>query len=145
MSHLVEDTAVEGKEGRYVARLSSDWQVWGPMGGYVAAVALRAAAAQATLPRPVAFACQFLSVADFSAVDLEVVTLRSSRRAEALRVSMTQAGRPVLEALVSVVAPKPGLTHDASRCPPVPRPEELKSIDELMPRDQLENGPGARF
>ena len=36
------DTAVDGTDGSYRAVLSKDWEIWGPMGGYVAAVALRA-------------------------------------------------------------------------------------------------------
>ena len=46
MGDLAADTAVtEVGEGRYTARLSRDWEIWGPMGGYVAATALRAAGA----------------------------------------------------------------------------------------------------
>ncbi len=38
------DTRVEGEKGRYKATLSRAWELWGPSGGYVAAIALRAAA-----------------------------------------------------------------------------------------------------
>jgi acyl-CoA thioesterase-2 len=145
MANLADDTVVEGRDGRYVAKLSADWQVWGPMGGYLAAIALRAAGAQAKLSRPAAFSCHFLSVAEFTSVDLEVVTLRASRRAESFRITMTQAARPVMEALVWVVAPSNGLTHDAGRCPEVPPPEQLRSIDELLTREQRERGFAAKF
>src|SRR2546426_446040 len=60
MPSLDLDTRVSGAEGRYRAVISSDWEVWGPNGGYVAAIALRAAGADARLPRPVAFAGQNL-------------------------------------------------------------------------------------
>lgn len=40
---LDEDTAVHGSEGRYQARLSPDWRIWSPNGGYLATIALRAA------------------------------------------------------------------------------------------------------
>lgn len=44
MGDLAEDTAPESLgEGRYRVTLSQDWEIWGPMGGYVAACALRAA------------------------------------------------------------------------------------------------------
>ena len=43
MGDLAVDTAVRPTgEGRYEAELSGDWEIWGPMGGYVAACALRA-------------------------------------------------------------------------------------------------------
>ena len=37
------DTRVEGSGGRYRANISREWEIWGPNGGYVAAIALRAA------------------------------------------------------------------------------------------------------
>ena len=41
MGDLTGDTAVEPMgAGRYRAILSQDWEIWGPMGGYVAACAL---------------------------------------------------------------------------------------------------------
>ena len=46
MADFLEDTRVEpvsDEPGRYRATLSPKWAVWGPNGGYVAAIALRAA------------------------------------------------------------------------------------------------------
>ena len=46
MGDLANDTAIQPRgDGCYAASLSADWEIWGPMGGYVAACALRAAAA----------------------------------------------------------------------------------------------------
>lgn len=42
------DTALAGGNGRYVAHLSEDWEIWGPNGGYLAAIALRAACSRIT-------------------------------------------------------------------------------------------------
>ena len=72
MGDFALDTAVEGGDGRYRGILSEDWRIWGPNGGYVAAVALRAAGAATHLTRPASFACQFLSVAEFGAIDIDV-------------------------------------------------------------------------
>ena len=56
MGNLADDSVVERvDDGRYTAKLSSDWEIWGPMGGYVAAVALRAAGAESPFSRPAAF------------------------------------------------------------------------------------------
>jgi acyl-CoA thioesterase len=135
VGNLDEDTAVEGGEGRYRARLSPDWEIWGPNGGYVASVALRAAAAASRFDRPASFMGHFLSTAAFDTVDLEVTPLRQAKRAESLRVSMTQEGRPVLEALVWLVDDVQGLEHDHARAPDARRPDTLRPIDEQIPPD----------
>lgn len=131
------DTRVEGSSGRYRATLSPAWEVWGPNGGYVAVVALRAAGAEAQLGRPVSFAAHFLSVARFAPVDLTVDVVHRGRRSESLRVSMQQDGRPVLEAMVRTAAELPGLAHDAASPPEVAGPEGLKSSEELYQRPRI--------
>ena len=91
---------VDGAEGRFRAELSEDWRIWGPNGGYVAAIALRAAGRVARISRPASFSGHFLGVAEFAPVDVEVSLLRGGRRAESLRVSIRQGERHVFEALV---------------------------------------------
>jgi hypothetical protein len=100
---LTADTAVDGADGAYSARLSNEWEIWGPNGGYVASVAMRAGAAASRLARPASVTCHFLSGAKFGPVDLAVAHLRQAKRAESLRVTMTQEQRPVLEALVWMI------------------------------------------
>ncbi len=136
---LAVDTAVEGADGRFRARLSRDWEIWGPNGGYVAAVALRAAGAATSLQRPATFAGHFLSVAEFDVVDLEVTTLRAAKRAESLRVSMAQKGRSIFEAIVWVIGDVEGLQHDVTEMPAVPLPSQLKSIEELARPEDLQH------
>ena len=103
MGALDVDTAVVGRDGQFVGQVTRDWEIWGPNGGFLAALALRAAGAHTDLRRPASFSCHFLGVADFDAVDLSVRTLRRTKRAESIAVSMTQYGEPVLEAMVWVV------------------------------------------
>lgn len=131
MGDLALDTAVEGSDGHYRATLSRDWEIWGPNGGYLASLALRAAGEHTNLPRPAAFYCHFLKVADFSEVHLGVVTLRASKRAESMRVSITQNDSPILEALVWVVGEMEGLVHDFTVMPDVPGPRGLLSSEEI--------------
>jgi len=138
MGDFVADTAVAESGGRYTARLSRDWEIWGPNGGYVGAIALRAAGVATSLPRPVSFSGHFLSVAEFDTVDLEVTTLRAAKRAASLRVSMTQKDRPVFEAIVWVAAEVSGLQHDATATPAVPAPAELKPLEELVAPQELQ-------
>jgi acyl-CoA thioesterase-2 len=138
MGDFVADTAIEGSDDRYRARLSRDWEIWGPNGGYVAAITLRAAGAATALRRPATFAGHFLGVAEFDVVDLEVTRLRATKRAESLRVSMTQAGRPIFEAICWVIGDVDGLDHDVTTMPGVPPPSELASMEDLVPPQDLQ-------
>jgi acyl-CoA thioesterase II len=118
MGDLGIDTAVEGSDGTYTASLSSDWEIWGPMGGYVASTALRAAGAHTSFGRPANLAGHFLGVAAFGTVDIVTTTLRKAKKAESMRVSISQEGRPVFEALVWAVADDiAGLNHTAVEPP----------------------------
>jgi hypothetical protein len=38
MGNLDDDTRLMGGEGLYTTRLSPDWKIWGPNGGYVAEI-----------------------------------------------------------------------------------------------------------
>lgn len=143
MGDLAVDTAIEGSDGRYRAQLSRDWEIWGPNGGYLAVIALRAAGAYTPLRRPATFSCHYLGVADFGAVDLDVRTIRGSRRAVSVAVSMTQSGKSILEALVWVVGDVDGLEHDAAPMPAVAPPDGLPNVEELMAGQ--ERGPYSAF
>jgi acyl-CoA thioesterase-2 len=136
MGDLERDTAVTeaGERGSYTANLSRDWEIWGPNGGYMAAVALRAAGAFTDLTRPATFSCLFLGVGQFDEVQIDVQSIRRAKRAEALRVCIRQDGATLLEAHVWAVAEGlAGLEHNVTSFPDdVPMPDELKSIAELM-------------
>ncbi len=140
MGDLGLETAVtpvdtDNSEGirRFTAMVHPDWEIWGPEGGYVAAIALRAAGAASPFARPASFFCHYLSVAAFEPVDLLVTPLRSGRTVLAQRVEMTQNGRAVLDAMVWSVGEVDGLVHEDVRPPEVPNPEDLKSPQELWP------------
>lgn len=129
MGDLGEDTALDQLgDGRYRVTLSQDWEIWGPMGGYVAACALRAAGHVSRQPCPVSFSCQYLGVARFEPIDIQVETRREGRAATAQRVEVTQHGRPVLDAMVWSTSEGPGLEHDETVAPDVPSPDELPGL-----------------
>jgi acyl-CoA thioesterase-2 len=136
MGDLATDTEVEERDGHFVAELSRDWEIWGPNGGYVASIALRAAGARSRFDRPASIAVHYLGVAEFAPVRLDVTVLRAARRAESLRVSMTQGDRPILEAMVWTVDALEGLEHDAVTRPSVPHHGELKTFAELNEGDE---------
>ena len=52
MGDLALDTEIEGGDGRYQGRPSEEWAIWGPMGGYIAAFALRARSGVASIALP---------------------------------------------------------------------------------------------
>ena len=145
MGDLGVQTAVEptGEPGRYRTRFSRDWEIWGPNGGYLASVALRAAGLESRLPRPATFSCMYLGVGNFDdEVDIEVTSIREAKRAQAFRVRVDQGDRALLEAHLWVVDQGlSGLEHDVTQMPDVPGPDELKTFEELMP----DQGPGPRF
>src|SRR5262245_14037601 len=132
MGDLAADPAVTGSVGPYKATLSRDWEIWGPNGGYIAAIALRAAGAHTQFGRPVSIVGQFLGVASFDDVVIAVKTLRVTKRAEAMRVSMSQGKNPIFEALVWACGPLEGLEHELVMSPATFEPESVPSTSERL-------------
>ena len=120
--------------GRYRAHLDPDWEIWGPNGGYVAAIALRAAGAEARL-RPSSFTCHFLAVGAFDEAVAEVEVVRAGRRSELLRARIVQGERVLVEALLRTAREGPGLEHVRPTMPPAPHWSALPSVDALLPAD----------
>jgi acyl-CoA thioesterase len=133
LPNFLTDTQVERVEaGCWRAALSPDWAVWGPNGGYVAAIALRAALGESRLPRPASFACHFLAVGEFAPVELRVASLGGSKRAESLRVDVVQSGKPLLAASVwTVDEGLSGYEHDFAKLPEVAKPAALRGYQQL--------------
>jgi acyl-CoA thioesterase len=132
MGDLDADTRLAGAEGSYTTSLSPDWKIWGPNGGYVAAIALRAAGLESRRARPASFSCLFLEAGAFAPAQVRVEALRRGRAAEAFAVRLEQAGRSLLSAQVWTVGELDGLAHDTSSAPPVPSPEDLLPIEKLL-------------
>jgi acyl-CoA thioesterase len=133
VASFLADTQVERVEaGRWRAKLSPDWAVWGPNGGYVAAIALRAALGESRLARPASFACHFLAVGEFAPVELRVASLGGSKRAESLRVDVVQNGKALLAASVwTVDGGLAGYEHDFARAPEAAKPAALRGYQDL--------------
>ena len=128
------DTAVEGADGRYRAVLSDAWELWGPAGGYVSAVALRAAGAHSRFRRPASYACNYLAVASFAPIEIEVATIRAAKRSEALRVTLIQKDQAFLDATIwTIDEGMHGIEYDASPMPEVPGPDGLRPWQDDQP------------
>ena len=125
---LQHDTAVEGSDGRYTAMISPHWVVWSPQGGYLMALVVRAAGRATAFKKPLSLACHFLSVPKVGPAEVQVTSLRKTRIAESLRVSLSQEGRTFLEALLWTGDTVPGLEHAASGMPDVPGYDALAPV-----------------
>lgn len=134
---LDQATALEGADGFYEINLDDRWQLWGPSGGYLSAIALRAAGAISQLPKPSAFYCHFLKSPRFDAVEVKASFERAGRRAESISVSIEQDGDQVLTALIRTTADGSGHTHDLSEMPPAQAPNELEPFRYSGPRSEL--------
>ncbi len=135
MGDLDIDTSVKAaSDGTYTATLSRDWEIWGPQGGYVASFALRAAGAHSGLPRPASLVGHFLGVAGFDdPIDISCTTLRAAKTAQSVRVSITQADRPIFEALVwGTAADLLGLEHQEVAAPAAPHWSTLPTVQERL-------------
>lgn len=136
MGSLQEDTELEGNDGRYVAKVSPDWDGWVPNGGYLSSIALRAAAAETDLTQPASYYCHYLNPGvSGQMAELTVTTLRKSRTTHAMRVEMSQVDRPVLEALVWAITPPGSLDYSYAQMPEVPGPHGLRSGEDIHAPD----------
>jgi acyl-CoA thioesterase len=122
-------TELEEEGGAYSIGLSDEWEIWGPSGGYLAALTLRAAGRRARIPHPASYYCHFLSPPEFDRVRIEVDVLKQGRRSEALAVRMTQGERNIMFALVRTAAPGPGYRHQEVVAPAVERPVDSRIVE----------------
>ncbi|MEM8619353.1 MAG: thioesterase family protein [Actinomycetota bacterium] len=138
MGDLAADTDIERLDaGRFRAAPSRDWEIWGPMGGYIASFALRAVGA--TVPAgfvPASMSAHYLGVARFEPIDIRVVERRAGRSAGSHRVEIGQDGTPIVDAMVWSAPPGDGLEHDEAVAPVLPGPDELPTIRELLGADE---------
>jgi acyl-CoA thioesterase-2 len=136
MGKLHEETRLEERDGKLVASLHRDWEIWGPNGGYVASIALRAAGKVAPPGhRPATISVQYLAVADFSEVTAEVEPVRQGRNVWCLNVALVQNGKRFLQAQVWTTNKIDGPDSAELKMPDVPKPDGLKTVEELLPAD----------
>ncbi|HLF22905.1 MAG TPA: acyl-CoA thioesterase domain-containing protein, partial [Burkholderiales bacterium] len=134
MSAFSEATAVAKVGDHYSAILDPEWFIWGPFGGYLAALAMRAMGMHSAHRRPATFSCQYLNVGEAGPVDIEVVTRKSGWRADCLSTRIMQGGKALVEAQSWIVADgMTGLNHDDARMP------EIKAARDLPPWDGFTN------
>lgn len=119
-------------EGLYAAAISGDWCAWSPAGGYLMALALRAAGEHTSWPAPLSCSCHFLAAPKLGEVALRVVSLRKTRIAESVRVSLEQGTKPILEMIGWCGDSVDGYRHDGAEMPDVPVWDSLPEYE--MPK-----------
>jgi len=125
---FAEETLPVARDGVLEAEVSRNWEIWGPNGGYLAAIALRAAGLRAGEGhRPAGLSCQYLRRGLFGAARLEVEPLRAGRSTACFGVSLVQEGRPTLAARIWTTSAPIGVGPDYRelRMPDVAPPEDL--------------------
>lgn len=133
MGALQQDTAITRDGERLSAVLDPAWNIWGPNGGYVASIALRAAGAVAPEGhRPATISVQYLSVAKFAPVDCQVTPMKTGRNAWLLNVALVQDGRTFLQAQVWTTNKQDGPATAEAVMPDVPGPDGLKTLAEHL-------------
>lgn len=145
---LASATQLSGSDGNFQIELSDRWRLWGPSGGYMSAIALRAAGEISNLTRPVSYYCHFLKSPAFDEVQVEAVFERAGRLSESISITFSQNGEPVLKALVRTAADSTGHTHDDAQIPTSTLPDEIEPFrysgpgsDEFTYWNQFERRP----
>ena len=97
MGDLAADTEIERlDDGRFRAAPSRNWEIWGPMGGYIASFALRAVGATvADGLLPASLSAHSLGVARFEPIEISVVERRTGRSAGSHRVWENLDAKPI--------------------------------------------------
>jgi acyl-CoA thioesterase len=133
-------TAVTPDGDGFRAEVDAGWTIGGrPNGGYLVALATRAALAVANQPHPLAVSAQFVSPPTPGPAELETTVLRSGRSVDSLRAALLQDGQPRLEALVSAGRLEP----DARPSWVAGGPPELAPVEDCL-RGQAELPWGVR-
>jgi acyl-CoA thioesterase-2 len=136
MGALGSDTAVVGGAedgvGHFTAEVSQDWEIWGPNGGYMASLALRAVGAHSGRVRPASISVQFLRPGRFEQIELETKTVRGTRRADCVHVRAHQGGDDILTAQAWAVDEVEGLEHHHAPMPIDTPPEATPTVLERL-------------
>jgi len=141
MGSFDRDTAVRRTDSGFLATLSPDWEIWGPNGGYLCAIALRAAGAAAPSGhRPSTYSCQYLNTGRSGEAQIDCEQVRESRAAGCFNVRLRQGDKVLVQAQVWTNARDEGPACRRLERPEVPLPEALDLLE-----DRDANAVGGRF
>ena len=130
MGDLAVDTATEQiGPNTFLCDLSPDWEIWGPNGGYLASVALRAAGIASGRARPASINAHFVGAGRSAPVEISVEINRETKVATSVTARISQEGRPLLVASVwGADDDLDGLEHHTTLGPhDLPGPDEFRA------------------
>ena len=132
MAGLFEATELERGANGYRATLDPVWDIWGPAGGYIAAIALRAVREEASEGhRPVSIMGQFIRVARPGTLDVTVSPVKQG--ASALwNVALAQEGQAVFHAQIWTTARRDPAIPVQPTAPDVPGPAGLPDQEAIV-------------
>ncbi|HEY7126738.1 MAG TPA: thioesterase family protein [Ktedonobacterales bacterium] len=129
MPNFEHDTRVAQAQTGWQATLSPNWQVQGPQGGYVAAIALRAMAAAVEEGFiPVSLTGQFLTSATAGPAEIDATLLRQGRQAAFTTSTVKQEGKARLGASACFFHPNDGPGLLKLTPPDLPPPEQCQPM-----------------
>ena len=105
---------------------SARWKIWGPNGGYLSAIALRAVQAKAADLVPVSLHTEYMRVAKFGKVDLFIAEIRRGRSVASYEVRMMQGDKAIIRTCIILAKENDGMVHDH-----VAQPTEINSFEKL--------------
>lgn len=130
MPRFATDTAVNADgPGRYTATIDRGWWIErGPNGGYLAAIVLRAALAEAGADgrRPRSMTLHYLRPPQEGACEVEVVVERAGRGLSTVTARLLQGGRDCVLAIVALGLDRPGPELHHHPAPEVAPPDEVR-------------------
>lgn len=136
MADLEVDTRTSGNGPTRTAHLRPEWRTWAVSGGYVAAVALRAASEQVDHPLPVGVNCQFLRPASFGEATVTTELQRAGRRTAYVRAEVAQSDKVVMTASATFAQPAEGYDVEYEPMPDVPHWKDVTPYRKLLPEER---------
>jgi acyl-CoA thioesterase II len=135
MAGLHEHTAIREEDGRRLATFDKAWEIWGPDGGYMATIALRAAGLEAPKNhRPISLKCHYLNPGKFEDVEIRTDVLKKGKSACCIRVDLIQGEKITLTSEIWTTSRNEGPILREHAKPKVARPNDL------VTRNQVKGG-----
>lgn len=129
MGKLRQATTLRQVGDDLLVDLDPEWEGWGPAGGYLAAIALRATGG--AVPeghRPVTLQAQFLSRAERGTAKVRADMIKRGSTAMT-NVTLFQSGRMFFQAQIWTTAKTHGPEHLRVNAPTTPTPEQLPTLE----------------